>query len=1098
MTEPGDLTRWNRAGLRRVRYVDGNAAEYLERLRANLARQFPRPNWSRLHEVPDPDAEGEQQRLQRVEEQYTALRRDWGWELARAVARASHILNGHVDAYANESYIHTATQWDNLRKLVEMLDYHPSPPASAATVVALEAKPGQKGTVAAGMQCKHAPPNGDAVVFETLEDLEVDAELNAIRLWGADRSNDTFDPFACGAASPWRYTEALEASVGEVVVAVQDPKQMGAAQVTDLTRHAAAARITYLADDALCIGPGLALATTWVKGATHLAYGAKDSFAAHLNGDDVVVFAEPHGLSSGHVVCWLQAGTWVFNSVAAAEERTLRLADAASVPTLLVYVAVRIIPLPTDDHSGLEFRVPLDTAAAVYRGGEGVLVTLPVGDFEIISSANEIAMYKRLKTPIDAMEIYIARAEMSTSEIRPLLPLVGEALTANEGIYTFDGKPGDLASGQVLVGEGLDEGRRLVLQAVEVMSVTRLEQGFQLRLCAVGAAVQDGVDTDGMVDLLRLLRQVELCLDQSAFDAVTLQELVSGAVAARSVVAIQGVGPLRVGDQGYTDRLREVGVYNIGELAQVQPSALREKFSQVKLRELKAKAEMVVNAQRSSAGLTELLPLTLAQVLERYDQSALPASATSEAASPEWEFSVLYRLHGPFTGTLYPDGYDINTDPAEDIEHFLTLALPQLPPLLARGRKIIVEQVMGEESCTAALRCEVAEVAGNRVRLSPPLDAAAGYRVGNTVLRCNVVTAGHGEYRGEKVLGSGDATQSVQVFTFKVAGVAFVADATQGSGVRADITITVAGRIWRQVSSLKDSQPSDHDYTVTMTEDGFLQITFGDGRHGRRLPSGTNNVRIAFRQGSGLHGNIPAESFTKPAKPHALVKAVRQPFPATGGNDMEDAASLRENAPATVMTLERAVSLNDFSRLAAAHSSVWQARAVMQNAGYQRQQAIEVVVVPANGGALGGLKQTLEAYLREHAVPGVAVTVRDYVAVPYVLDIEVYVDVAAYNVEEVLPRVSVAVSAALALKQRKLGAALYLSDVYKVVETVAGVEFSQVTFWVKSAGGGAFEPTADKVLKVEDHSQVLVLESVMVNPIDPASGDVALIKGRRI
>ncbi|MFC6671254.1 hypothetical protein [Marinobacterium aestuariivivens] len=35
-----DLTRWNRAGLSRLRYVDGNAVTHLETLRQGLARAF--------------------------------------------------------------------------------------------------------------------------------------------------------------------------------------------------------------------------------------------------------------------------------------------------------------------------------------------------------------------------------------------------------------------------------------------------------------------------------------------------------------------------------------------------------------------------------------------------------------------------------------------------------------------------------------------------------------------------------------------------------------------------------------------------------------------------------------------------------------------------------------------------------------------------------------------------------------------------------------------------------------------------------------------------------------------------------------------------
>jgi len=40
MSTGNDLTRWNRAGLRRFRYVDGNAVTFLEFLRAELAKRF--------------------------------------------------------------------------------------------------------------------------------------------------------------------------------------------------------------------------------------------------------------------------------------------------------------------------------------------------------------------------------------------------------------------------------------------------------------------------------------------------------------------------------------------------------------------------------------------------------------------------------------------------------------------------------------------------------------------------------------------------------------------------------------------------------------------------------------------------------------------------------------------------------------------------------------------------------------------------------------------------------------------------------------------------------------------------------------------------
>ena len=115
--KPADLTRWNRAGLRRFRYVDGNAVTFLELLRAELADRFP--HWQEVTALPLAETEGERQ--ERMLEQYRALRRDWAWEIARVLARSSHVLTEHLDAYANEGFLGTATQWDTVRRLVERL-----------------------------------------------------------------------------------------------------------------------------------------------------------------------------------------------------------------------------------------------------------------------------------------------------------------------------------------------------------------------------------------------------------------------------------------------------------------------------------------------------------------------------------------------------------------------------------------------------------------------------------------------------------------------------------------------------------------------------------------------------------------------------------------------------------------------------------------------------------------------------------------------------------------------------------------------------------------------------------------------------------------
>jgi hypothetical protein len=179
MNKAPDLTRWNHAGLDRFRYVNGNAATYLEELRRLLAESFR--EWEELSQA-EKDADVSQANAQMLT-QYQAGRRDWAWEIVRTFARACHVLTEHIDAYANEAYLGTATQWDNLYRLVKMLDYHPKPPASASTLLVLQAKPGKSGIVEQGFQVKNAPEDGSApVIFETLEDVFIDSALNEIRL----------------------------------------------------------------------------------------------------------------------------------------------------------------------------------------------------------------------------------------------------------------------------------------------------------------------------------------------------------------------------------------------------------------------------------------------------------------------------------------------------------------------------------------------------------------------------------------------------------------------------------------------------------------------------------------------------------------------------------------------------------------------------------------------------------------------------------------------------------------------------------------------------------------------------------------------------
>jgi predicted phage baseplate assembly protein len=343
------------------------------------------------------------------------------------------------------------------------------------------------------------------------------------------------------------------------------------------------------------------------------------------------------------------------------------------------------------------------------------------------------------------------------------------------------------------------------------------------------------------------------------------------------------------------------------------------------------------------------------------------------------------------------------------------------------------------------------DAANRRVTVTPAIpgsEPSAGgtssvYTAFDTRVYANVVAGGHGESQAWKVLGSGDATRSNQSFVLAVDDVSFTVDALFPSGVRAALVVQVDGRTWTQLPSLNESTAEDHHYAVRVREDNTLLVQFGDGRRGRRLSSGNNNVQVSYRRGVGLAGNLDAFALEKAVKPHYLVDAQLQPLPATGGGDRESTASLRENAPESVLTLERAVSLGDFKHLAASNSGVWQAEARFMPAGLARRQNIAVAVVPAGGGPLGNLEETLKSFLETKATPGVAVSIRGYQSLLLDLDLVITVDESAFDPEQIAQHVCDVILDSFSLRQARLGASLYRSQVFAAVEAVVGVENCQ-------------------------------------------------------
>jgi Baseplate J-like protein len=273
MTQPAnrDYTRWNRANLKSFSYVDGNAATYLEDVKSAMRAQFYRGEqterntvaywnallsnplaeetiadiekfsaWPSLLPILPPLPENNVERNKRLLTAYLAQSPDYAEEIMRAFARAAHVLLGHANAYANEGYLRTATQWETARKLAAMAGYQPASPAAATVTLALVAREGVSGNeVQPGLQMSAKRRDGKPLVFETIEPLRVHHLLNDVRIAGWNFNSRNVDMVS----GIWLTVSDKLPRVAEIAV-LQNAAEIKAVTVSNVVPHSEKNKVT--------------------------------------------------------------------------------------------------------------------------------------------------------------------------------------------------------------------------------------------------------------------------------------------------------------------------------------------------------------------------------------------------------------------------------------------------------------------------------------------------------------------------------------------------------------------------------------------------------------------------------------------------------------------------------------------------------------------------------------------------------------------------------------------------------------------------------------------------------------------------------------
>ncbi|MGC0252713.1 putative baseplate assembly protein [Pseudactinotalea sp. Z1748] len=230
-------------------------------------------------------------------------------------------------------------------------------------------------------------------------------------------------------------------------------------------------------------------------------------------------------------------------------------------------------------------------------------------------------------------------------------------------------------------------------------------------------------------------------------------------------------------------------------------------------------------------------------------------------------------------------------------------------------------------------------------------------------VRGNVAAATHGETIRDVVLGSGDARVQFQRMSPRRGPLTHLRAPTP-SGTKSTLQISIDDVTWQEVETLDLTGPTERVYTARGQPDGTVTVTMGDGAHGARVPTGSENVRATFRVGVGSPGALNAGQLSVlPKRPYG-IRDVINPAHTHSWADPEGLGEARTRAPLHTRTLERAVSVTDHQDLAASFAGIGLARADAVWDG--RRNVVVVSVLDAGGqkageGLIGDLTASLLA-----------------------------------------------------------------------------------------------------------------------------------------
>lgn len=388
------------------------------------------------------------------------------------------------------------------------------------------------------------------------------------------------------------------------------------------------------------------------------------------------------------------------------------------------------------------------------------------------------------------------------------------------------------------------------------------------------------------------------------------------------------------------------------------------------------------------------------------------------------------------------------------------------------------------------------------IKSSEPQGLKYSYLRKTVTINANVAHATHGETIRE-VLGSGDGSLPNQRFRLKKPPLTYISAPTP-SGIESTLRLSVNDVFWAEVPRLYGLDQRSESYIVRIDNDANASVIFGDGMMGARLPTGLANITAVYRSGIGAPGMVKADKITLIQDRPLGIRSVTNPLSSAGAEDPENRDMARINAPMTVLTMDRIVSLRDYENFARSFAGIGKARAVSFISG--EVQFVHVTVAsaistgsdePDSALATHVIDPNSDIYsnlydaIKTSADPVQRFSLGSYDPIFFNVSAKLIVD-PRYRADDVARYVEEELRTAFSFEMRDFGQDVTASEIIEIMQGVAGVvacEISALDKYVMGEAGDDKAPLSNWGEVIEAKEEVLIgtvvlpAELLLINPV---------------